>query len=72
MLSKIPIGNILHNDQLLATKLQVPMKPDQIQVLNALQCLNLVLELTAHMLVIHILERMETHIALQQKLAYVT
>lgn len=47
------------------------MKPDQIQVLNASQCLNPVPELTAHMLVIRILETMKIHIVLYQELAYI-
>lgn len=56
VLTKIAIGNILHNDQLLTTKLKEPMKPNQIQVLDASQHLYLVPELVAHMLVIHILK----------------
>lgn len=55
MFSKIAIGNILHNDQLLTTILKEPMKPNQIQVFNASQCLYLVPELVTHVLVIQIL-----------------
>jgi hypothetical protein len=64
MFSKIAIGNILYNDQLLTPILKEPMKPNQIQVLDASQRLNLVPELLTHMLVIHILKRKTTNIAI--------
>jgi hypothetical protein len=64
MFSKIAIGNILYNDQLLTPILKEPMKPNQIQVLDASQHLNLVPELLTHMLVIHILKWKTTNIAI--------
>jgi hypothetical protein len=64
--SKIAIGNIFHDDQLLTTILKEPMKPYQIQVFNAPQCLNFVPELMTHMLVIHILKWKGTNVALEQ------